>query len=211
MFPIDTGLAGDLDKGIGGNMEPARVLADQFEDFGAPHVFANIDLLGLDETDPRLIARYGPEWAHEGLPGYKTLAGNDHAWCSNRANADFRKVGVKGTDSAAAASWRTWGRGCPYWFGSTLGLRHASGGAHVTTFLYWIDEANRIAACYGGNQGNKLSIAPYNLGGNARGHDEVVNGPRWSKDRPDGIIISKSEVLAKHPNLKVGASGGSTR
>ena len=104
--------------------------------FGAPWVGANIDLLGRHETDPELNARYVPEWAKEGLPGYKTLAGNTHAWCSVRENADKRKVGVKGTNSAGAYSWSKWGRKSPFWFGCTLDIRHASGGRHVCDFLY---------------------------------------------------------------------------
>lgn len=177
------------------------------EDFGAPWIFANLDLLGRTETDPELNARYVPEWKLEGLPGYTTLAGNSHAWCSVRENADKRKVGVKGTNSAGAASWSEWEKKCPYWFGATLDIKHAGGGRHVNDFLYWIDEANKIAACLGGNQGNKFSIASFNLSGNAHGHDEVVAGPRWSTACPDGRLVSRAEVLAKHPHLVVGASG----
>lgn len=190
---------------------PGPVAGAATEYFGATWVGANIDLLGRDETDAELNRRYVPEWRLENLPEFKTLSGNAHPWCSVKDNADKRKVGVKGTGSAAAASHRTWGRSCPYWFGSTLGLRHASGGAHVTTFLYWVDKNKKIGACYGGNQSNKLSVAAYNLSGNASGHDEVVNGPRWSKEWPDGQEVSMEEVLAKYPFLKVGGIAGSTR
>ena len=178
--------------------------------FGAPWIGSYSHLLGRDEEDPALNAALVPEWAKEGLPGYKTLAGNEHAWCSVLVNASFRRLNIIGTNSAAAASWRTWGESCPYWFGSVLGIRHATGRGHVCYFLYWIDESKRVAACYGGNQNNKLSVAAYDISGNARGHDEPVNGPRWPKNYADGVSLTKAEVLAKYPNLKVGGVGGST-
>ena len=177
------------------------------EHFGAPWVFANIDLLGRHETDKELNARYVPEWRLEGLPGYKTLSGNSFAWCSVKENADKRKVGIKGTNSAGAKSWSSWGKKCPYWFGATLDIQHASGGRHVGCFLYWVDEAKKIAAVIGGNQGNKFSIASTVLGPR---HDNPVTGPRWSTDWPDGQEVSMSEVLKAYPYLKVGGSMGST-
>ncbi len=179
------------------------------EDFGAPWVFANIDLLGLDETDPRLNARYVPEWKLEGLPGYKTLVGNAHAWCSVRANADRRKVGVQGTNSAAASSWSTWGKKCPFWFGAALDIKHKSGGRHICDFLYWVNESRKIAATLDGNKGNKFCVALTDLSGAG---DVLVTGPRWSKSVPDGRLVSMQEVLALYPFLKVGSNlGGSTR
>lgn len=179
--------------------------------FNAPWVFANIDLLGRDETDPVLNARYVPEWKLEGLSDYKTLAGNRHAWCSLKVNADLRKVGVKGTNSAAASSWSKWGKKSLFWFGCTLDIMHASGGRHVCFFLYWIDEAKGICATMDGNKGNKFCIARTDISGK-NGADRLVTGPRWSKDAPDGMLVSMQDVLKVYPNLKVGSSSsGSTR
>lgn len=184
--------------------KPVIIAGDKF---GAPWVFANIDLLGRHETDPELNARYVPEWKLEGLPGYKTLAGNARAWCSVRENADKRKVGIKGTNSAGARSWSAWGKKCPFWFGATLDIQHPGGGRHVGDFLYWINEKLRIAACLGGNQGNRFSVASVSL---ASGHDKLVTGPRWSNDVPDGRLVSMAEVLALYPYLKVGGAMGKT-
>lgn len=179
------------------------------EDFGAPWVFANIDLLGLHETDPRLNERYVPEWKLEGLPGYKTLSGNTYAWCSVRANADRRKVGVQGTNSAAASSWSTWGKKCPFWFGAALDIKHKSGGRHICDFLYWYDFSKRIAATLDGNKGNKFCVALTDLSGSG---DVLVTGPRWSRSVADGREVSMQEVLALYPFLKPGSStGGTTR
>jgi len=183
------------------DVKPAPVVAGGM--FGAPWVFANIDLLGRSETDPELNARYVPEWKLDGLPGYKTLSGNSYAWCSVRENADKRKVGVRGTNSAGARSWSTWGKKCPFWFGATLDIQHPGGGRHVGDFLYWIDEKKNLAAILGGNQGNRFSVASVSL---APGHDKLVAGPRWSNDVSDGIFVSMSEVLKAHPYLKVGGA-----
>lgn len=179
--------------------------------FGAKWVGANIDLLGRKEDDPKLNARYVPHWKNQGLPGYKTLVGNDHAWCSLREDADMLKVGVKGTKSAAAKSWSTWGDECPFWFGAALPIRHAKGGRHICDFLYWIDEKKKIAAVYGGNQSNRLSVAQVNLSGNDKGHDEVVPSPRWPKGYPKGQKVAMADVLKAYPHLKVGGSMASTR
>lgn len=178
--------------------------------FGAPWIGSFIHLLGLSETDPKLNAELVPYWAKVGLPQFKTLAGNDHAWCALFGNAAYLKQGIKGSGSAAAAKVRQWGKECPWWFGASLGINHASGGDHETFFLYWVDEGKRLAACFGGNQSNKLSVAQYNLSGNKNGHDEVINGPRFPIGW-NGQTVSMADVLAKYPQLKVGGVAGSTR
>lgn len=169
-----------------------------------------IRYIGLDEFSKILNDLLVPEWANEGLAYFKTLAGNDHAWCSVLVNWAMRLVGIKPTNDAMAASWRTWGRKGDYWFGAVLGMRHASGGGHVTFFLFWIDKSKRIAACLGGNQGNQLNVTAYNLSGNASGHDEVVGGPRWPVGEPDGVELTEAEVRELIPNLKI-IGAGSTR
>lgn len=177
------------------------------EFFGAPWIGANLDLLGREEHDTLLNERYVPEWRLEGLD-YKTLAGNDHAWCSLRANADRRKVGIRGTNHADAASWSYWGKQCPFWFGAALDIRHRSGGRHVADFLYWIDEDKKLAATLNGNLGDKFCIAVTDLSGAG---DRLVTGPRWPNDYPQGREVSMAEVLAKYPILKVGSTASSTR
>lgn len=176
-------------------------------DFGAPHIFVNLDMLGLDETDPRLVARYEPEWALEGLAGYKGLSGRSKAWCSVATNADLRKAGLKGTDRASASSHSKWGKKSPFWFGCSLDILHKGGGRHICRFLYWIDEAKKIAATLDGNRGNKYCIAITDLSGKG---DTLVTGPRWSNELPDGQFVSMSDVLKAHPYLKVGSTVGTS-
>lgn len=176
------------------------------EYFGAPWVGANIDLLGRSETDPELNARYVPEWKKEGLD-YTTLAGNHNAWCSLRANADRRMVGIEGTDSAAASSWSRWGQHSPFWFGAALDIKHKSKGRHVAEFLYWIDEAKKICATLDGNRGNRFAVNITDLSGSG---DALVTGPRWPLNHPDGQLVPMAEVLAIYPNLKIGGTGSGT-
>lgn len=185
--------------------------------FGARWIGVDLDLLGRNESDKELNARYVPEWAKVGLPQYKTLVGNTHAWCAIRNSKALRQVGidVKGL-TAAAASTSTFGRKCPFWFGALLDIQHTNSegrpaGRHTCFFLYWIDVEARICATLDGNKGNLFCVAKTNLSGRP-GTDKLVSGPRWPKNEPDGHLVSKATVLAKYPNLKVtGSGGGGTR
>ncbi len=206
---LDRALAGKLVKASEVPKAPNNVVSlPKAAYFGAPWVGANIDLLGRYEADKALNERYVPEWKLEGLPGYKTLVGSKHAWCSLRHNADRRKVGAKGTNSAAASSWSKWGKKCPFWFGATLDIKHKSGGRHVCEFLYWINEKKMIAATLDGNRSNQFGVFETDLSGKG---DVLVSGPRWQSDWPDGQEVSMAEVISKYPHLKVGAKGDSTR
>jgi len=176
--------------------------------FGAPWMAFDNDLLGRVETDAEMNKRFVPGWKLSGLPGYKTLVGNRHAWCIMRTNLHLEKAGIKGTKSAGAYSLSLWGRKCPFWFGAQLDIKHKSGGRHANEFLYWIDEAKKIAATRDGNRSNKFDIFQTDLSG--RG-DTLVSGPRWPLKHPDGQLVSMKEVLAKYPFFKVNGSGSSTR
>lgn len=178
--------------------------------FGAPYIGKGIQFLGDHETDAAMTAHYAPHWKKVGLPGYvkKGLSGNDRAWCSLKVDKDMTDAGLKGTGSAGAYSWSSWGRKCPFWFGAVLDIKHRSGGRHVAYFLYWIDEAKGLAAVMGGNQGNRFSIVSQTIN---KGGDVCLKGPRWSSQLPDGQFVSKAEVLKAYPHLKVGGTAGSTR
>lgn len=225
LFQIAMNEAGCEPKFAGtGNFGPqTERLADEFEFtvsakrkavsvpadwYNAIWVGANNDLLGLDETDPRLNARFVPHWRKVGLPGYKTLVGNRHAHCSLVADANFAAVGVKGSGSAGAASWSKWGEKSPFWFGSVLDIKHKGGGRHVCIFLYWIDEKRGICATKDSNRSNKYGIFATDLSGKG---DTLVTGPRWPSGWLKGSSPSMEEVLKKYPMLKVRSSGASTR
>lgn len=210
---VSTAKAADFDfefTCIATKKETPVLLPTDSDWFGATWTGSYINLLGRYETDPVLNAALVPEWPKEGLPSFKTLAGNDHAWCSVLVNASFRKVGIVPTNSAAAASWRTWGVVCPYWFGAVISMQHAGGGNHVGFFLYWIDEKKKIAAIYSGNSGNRLCVAAYDLSGVGRGNKVMGGGPRAPKGWV-GQSPTMAQVLAKYPQLKVGGTSETTR
>lgn len=156
--------------------------------------------IGWSEFDhDRQIAK---DWPLCGL-SYKTVIGTTHAWCGLACEIALHSGGLKGPHgSAGAASWAKFGEPCSYICGAFLPIRHKSGGHHITVFLYWVDKDKRLAACLGGNQGDRYRVSTYNLSGNKAGHDEVVPGPRWPKGYP------KTDFVYPHGKSE---EGGSTR
>lgn len=136
------------------------------------------NLIGRVETDPAFSKYMSQFWKLCGLD-YTTIAGAAHAWCALTVEAAFNSCGIKGSGSAAAVSYQTWGFPCGWIYGAVIPIRHASGQHHVTFFVKWADEANKIATCLGGNQGDALKESNFDLRGNAAGVDECVSGPRW--------------------------------
>lgn len=70
------------------------------------------------------------------------------------------RAGLKSTRSAAAASWRTWGRELPNG-AQRLGcivVMTRVGGNHVALYL---DEDATGVYCVGGNQGDRVSVRRY--------------------------------------------------
>jgi len=172
----------------------------------APHIFIGMRMLGWDEFrhDKDLTKYVWP--ATDDCRGLHTVIGSNSAWCSGWACAVCKEAGLATTRSGSASSWQGFGVSCGYTFGAILPIQHKEGGHHVNFFLWWIDEANHIAACLGANQNNMVSIGAYNLSGNKRGHDEVITGPRWWANH----------AMTKGPyqpdGWKIGTSvGGSTR
>lgn len=144
------------------------------------------------------------DWPLVGLPQYKTVIGTSHAWCGLACAVALHSGGIKPPKGAAGAkNWENFGEPCEWICGAFLPIRHPGGGRHICCFLYWIDRENKIAACIGGNQSNAYSIARYNLSGNAKGHDEVVTGPRWPEGYPQTGYV--------YPQKGGEAAAGSTR
>ncbi|MDI6854807.1 MAG: TIGR02594 family protein [Deltaproteobacteria bacterium] len=81
-------------------------------------------------------------------------------WCSSIMCAWIERAGLKSTRSAAAASWRTWGRELPNG-AQRLGcivVMTRVGGNHVGLYL---DEDAHGVYLLGGNQGNRVSVRRY--------------------------------------------------
>lgn len=172
----------------------------------APWVAEAMKMLGWDEnTHDKELTKLC--WPHTKDCKYlSSVRGSSNAWCSGFWVGIMAKLSLPHTASGAAASWRNYGDKCGYIFGAFIPMQHKSGGNHITVFLWWIDEKKKIAACLGGNQSNKVSIAAYNLSGKKAGHDEVMGGPRW----PGGRAQTKGPYQPK--GWKVGTSlGSSTR
>jgi uncharacterized protein (TIGR02594 family) len=80
------------------------------------------------------------------------------AWCSVFVNAGFELNGFRGTRSAAAASWLTWGQKLTKPFRGCVAVFSRDGGHHVAWFLR--DLGNSIEVI-GGNQSNAVTRAAY--------------------------------------------------
>lgn len=199
--------------GIVYNEPPRGGNGDVKPQWNAPWVFVDLDLLGLKEDNPKVAARYVPEWKHYGLD-YKDLISADHAWCMMGMNKAFRDVGIKGTGSAAASSLQKWGRLSAHYFGAALPVEHKNGKHHVNFFLYWWDEAKKIACTLDRNRDNTFGVFLTDLSGSG---DHLVPGPRWPLDTTIvGCFPTKKQVLAVYPNFIPSGSShsgttGSTR
>ncbi len=177
------------------------------KNWNAPWALVDLDMLGRTEYDKELSRRLVPFWKRLGLR-FLDLIGTSHAWCMLRVNYALDKVGVKGTGSAGASSAKKFGAQCPYWFGAILPITHKNGKHHVNIFLYWEDEGKRIAVTVDGNKNNTNGVFLSDISG--RG-DSVVPSPRWPVGMPDGMFVSKAEVLAEYPMLVPKGFGSSTR
>jgi hypothetical protein len=134
-----------------------------------------------------------------------SVIGNTNAWCAAELCEALETTGFTSPRSGAAVNFSRWGMPVTYVYGAVLSLRHPDGSHHATCFLGWIDFPNRIAACIGGNQGNKIQISAFNLSGNLKGHNDVISGPRWPSGWPVG---PKTGLMTGWP---VGSTGPSTR
>jgi len=102
------------------------------------------------EDNPDIVA------AHS----YTTLGAKDDEtpWCSSTMCAWVERAGLKSTRSAAAASWRTWGRELKNGQLGCVVVMSRTGGNHVALYL---DEDDVGVYCLGGNQGNRVSVRRY--------------------------------------------------
>lgn len=100
--------------------------------------------------------------------GLTSLGADDDEtpWCSASACWAVESSGLRSTRSAAAASWRTWGqplqqprRGCV-----VVIPRRAAGNPNAAHVAFYAGERTGQILLLGGNQSNRLSIAPFPSG-----------------------------------------------
>jgi len=94
-------------------------------------------------------------------------------WCGSFANWVMREVGIKGTNSAAARSWESWGSDLkkPV-FGCIVVLKRGTGSqGHVG---FYVGEGPDHVKILGGNQGDQVSILNFNK--------SKVISYRWPKE-----------------------------
>ena len=81
-------------------------------------------------------------------------------WCSSFVNWVAERVGLQGTNSASASSWKSWGRGIdgPVQ-GAVAVFRHPDGTGHVG-FVAGVTNSGKIVV-FGGNQSNQARYSFY--------------------------------------------------
>jgi uncharacterized protein (TIGR02594 family) len=102
---------------------------------------------------------------------YKTK--RNEPWCAAFICWCLGKTGFANPATAAAKGFSNYGVSSDYKRGAIIVMRHPSGQHHVTFFDSWIDEKNKLAKCYGGNQANSAKYSTYDF------KSEKILGVRW--------------------------------
>lgn len=105
---------------------------------------AKFEGMSEDKNDKELSAG----WIYCGHGDWHTVRGADHAWCAMFVGWMLRRAGYKGTNSAAAISYKHYGTPCEDKDGAILVVEHANGRHHVTF--------RRRRKFFGGNQRNMV-------------------------------------------------------
>ena len=125
-------------------------------------------------------------------------------WCSSFIGWVMMQAGLSGTGRANARSWLDWGEkldhpvlGCVviFWRGSKDGWQ-----GHVG--LYMGEDSRGRILTLGGNQGNKVSIAPY-------AKDRLL-GYRWPSGQPKEVVPippRRPRPITKTSTGKTGIAG----
>lgn len=118
-------------------------------------------LVAIDEIG--VIEKPGPANAPRILEYHSATAlkasTDDVAWCSSLCNWCMREAEIAGTNSAAARSWLTWGRGVtPPQLGDVVVLRRGTNPAQGHVGFY-IDRFGGMVQLLSGNVNNRVCIA----------------------------------------------------
>lgn len=88
------------------------------------------------------------------------------AWCSSFVNWCMKQCGIKGTNSAAAASWKKWGSATAARYGAVAVVYNAKmAGSSLTAtgnhVAFLVEETKTHYVLLGGNQGNSVKVSHY--------------------------------------------------
>jgi uncharacterized protein (TIGR02594 family) len=83
------------------------------------------------------------------------------AWCSSFVNWCVQQAGIKGTRSAAARSWDTWGHATDVNYGAVATVPRTGGSGRHVFFIAGYTKTHVFGL--GGNQGDKVSVVPYRI------------------------------------------------
>jgi len=107
-----------------------------------------------DQDNPRIVAYHNTT----------NLSANDDEtpWCSSFVNFCMKEGGIDGTHSALARSWEKWGKRLNQpTTGCVVVLERPAGGANAGHVGFYLGEQNNEIHLLGGNQGDKVCIAPF--------------------------------------------------
>ena len=106
-------------------------------------------------------------------------------WCAAFVGACLEAAGIRSSRFESAKSYLNWGQQLCYpAYGCVVVFSRDGGGGHVG-FVVGFDQRHRLLVL-GGNQGDKVSIAPFDR--------SRVAGYRW----PTGIPHSEVPLVARH-------------
>jgi len=92
------------------------------------------------------------------------------AWCSSFVNWVMKQAGYPGTGSAAAKSWKAWGKSCEPSYGAITVVRHHKAGADAATgsssgyhVAFFLSKDAHHVALLGGNQHDMVKVSRFPL------------------------------------------------
>lgn len=94
--------------------------------------------------------------------GHKEIKHDEVPWCAAFVGACLERAGVKGTGSLLALSYRLWGTELLKPVYGCVATKTRKGGGHVF-FVVGYNPKTRTVFGLGGNQNDRVSIAPFKL------------------------------------------------
>lgn len=93
---------------------------------------------------------------------------DETAWCSSFVNWVMKQAGIRGTGSAAAKSWLTWGESRSHRPGAVVVIKRIVGRSPVTTSGYhvgfFVSGNGTTITLLGGNQSDSVKESVFSLG-----------------------------------------------